>query len=704
MDLKTPHNGTKDHYDLESFQGFKLQKVLMEKADQKLIAVQGTFEDRENDDGSTAVIILEKTPFAAQGISRVMSSGTELKQQFRNDIYGLYDSYIPSILNRTKANVIWPATQKHIDKWTRSPSFMVEETSALYNTIVLPFIELDQFSPAWIREVLDHKKEADRIIFEDSDPETGFMLLPDYKWDGKQIENLYCLAIVHKYGIKSIRDLRSKHLPLLRKLFNDAPNAIEKKYGLPHSQLRIYLHYQPSYYHLHVHYSALGYDAPGINCGKAHLLSSIIKNIEKRSDHYARTMLPFYVTKSMKLFGVLEEAGYNFGLASTSQSTDDPTNENAKAGLQCEKYLKFLYLLGKAKHEPCGEHWTSSYGDSAWRMAIMAMCLPTSINRKLLVKVALSSAFTSLGNENDENATWQEKLTDVRKILLELLPLQQASKLYDLFLIHVQARRGMEPTCPEEKVYRKLVELEEALLIWEELQKEGDPNVEQSKLQILDKMVQVGFPGHENYTMFQDTSDFNNLLLFFTKISGLQRLQRTGWVRAGIRDPERVSGHMFRMGVMALLLEDEVAESNENILGGSAVIISIVHDMAECIVGDIVPSDPITPKEKHEQEVAAMKSLVKDLPCSTHKKEIFNAFWRYEQQSPEDKEARLTKDLDRFDMVVQAMEYEENKVPKGANANFLQDFFDSTENYFKNDMVCLWDKKLRDMRNKRLST
>ena len=273
-----------------------------------------------------------------------------------------------------------------------------------------------------------------------------------------------------------------------------------------------------------------------------------------------------------------------------------------------------------------------------------------------------------------------------------------------LFVIHVQARRGMEPTCPEEKVYRKLVELEEALLIWEELQKEGDPNVEQSKLQIFDKMVQVGFPGHETYTMFQDASDLTNLLLFFTKISGLQRLQRTGWVRAGIRDPERVSGHMFRMGVMAMLLEDEAAESNENILGGSAVIVSIVHDMAECIVGDIVPSDPITPKEKHEKEVAAMKSLVTDLPCPTHKKEIFNAFWRYEQQSPEDKEARLTKDLDRFDMVVQAMEYEEHKVPKGANANFLQDFFDSTENYFKNDMICLWDKKLREMRNKRLST
>ena len=119
MDLMAHHNGTKDHYDLESFQGFKLQKVLMEKADQKLIAVQGTFEDRENDDGSTAVIILEKTPFAAEGISRVISSDTDLKQQFRNDVYGSYDSYIPAILNRTKASVIWPATQKHIEKWTQ---------------------------------------------------------------------------------------------------------------------------------------------------------------------------------------------------------------------------------------------------------------------------------------------------------------------------------------------------------------------------------------------------------------------------------------------------------------------------------------------------------------------------------------------------------------------------------------------------------
>ena len=699
MASKTMENGDDDTHNLNNFKGFKVKKVLMENADKKLMAIQGEFEGR-GEDGSTAIVILEKAPFAVETISNVLSDDSKLEKQFRNDIYGLYDCYLPKELNRTKANVIWPATQKHIDKWTSSPAFMVEETPSLYSTVIAPFIESDQFSPDWIRNALEHKKEADRIIYEDADPESGFILYPDYKWDGKQVENLYCLAIVHKYGIKSIRDLSCIHLPLLRKLLTDAPKAIQKKYGTPRSQLRIYLHYHPSYYHLHVHYSSLGYDAPGINCGKAHLLSAVIKNIEKQSNHYARATLPFYVIKSTKMFRALEQAGYEFELKNTKDSQSQDINHKLEE-VQSENYLKFFYLLGKAKHEPCGEHWTSSYGDSAWRLAVMAMCLPTSIDRKLLIKVALTSAFTSLGSENDENATWQDKINDVRKILMNLLPLKEAAKLYDLFLIHVKARRGAEPSSPEEKAYRKLLELEEALLIWEELQKEGDPNVEQSKLHILDKMVQVGFPGHEKYIMFRDTSDFASLLSFFIKISGLQRLQRTGWVRSGVRDPERVSGHMFRMGLMAIIMEDEQAEANNNILGGSSVILSIVHDMAECIVGDIIPSDPITPQEKHEKEVDAMKSLVKDLPCSTHTKEIFGAFMRYEEQAENDKEARLTKDLDKFDMVVQAMEYEEKRA-KGVKSNFLQDFFDSTNNIFRNNRIRIWDKRLRQIRSGRI--
>ena len=46
----------------------------------------------------------------------------------------------------------------------------------------------------------------------------------------------------------------------------------------------------------------------------------------------------------------------------------------------------------------------------------------------------------------------------------------------------------------------------------------------------------------------------------------------------GVRDPERVAGHMFRMAVLALILEDDCYD--KRILNGSAVIISLVHDIA----------------------------------------------------------------------------------------------------------------------------
>jgi m7GpppX diphosphatase len=68
--------------------------------------------------------------------------------------------------------------------------------------------------------ILDHKKEVDRIVFEDSDPKTGFILLPDLKWDGKTVSNLYLVAIVHEKGIQSLRDLTPEHIPLLQNVLN----------------------------------------------------------------------------------------------------------------------------------------------------------------------------------------------------------------------------------------------------------------------------------------------------------------------------------------------------------------------------------------------------------------------------------------------------------------------------------------------------
>jgi hypothetical protein len=38
--------------------------------------------------------------------------------------------------------------------------------------------------------ILDHKNEQDHVLYEDPDPDTGFMILPDMKWDGKTMSAL----------------------------------------------------------------------------------------------------------------------------------------------------------------------------------------------------------------------------------------------------------------------------------------------------------------------------------------------------------------------------------------------------------------------------------------------------------------------------------------------------------------------------------
>lgn len=150
----------------------------------------------------------------------------------------------------------------------------------------------------WVYNILDHKKEVERIIFEDPCKELGFILLPDLKWDGKTLETFYAIAIIHKHHLKSLRSLGAEHLPLLRNIRDKGAAAIKAKYNLDRSQLRIYLHYQPSFYHLHVHFTYLKHDAPGIFCERSHLLDTVINNIELIGDYYQKAILSFVLKES----------------------------------------------------------------------------------------------------------------------------------------------------------------------------------------------------------------------------------------------------------------------------------------------------------------------------------------------------------------------------------------------------------------------
>ena len=76
------------------------------------------------------------------------------------------------------------------------------------------------------------------------------------------------------------------------------------------SQLRVFVHYPPSYCHFHVHFTHVSYDAPGSGVGKAHLLQDVIDNVENiDNNYYAKKTLYSVLREQSKLFSLFKAAG-----------------------------------------------------------------------------------------------------------------------------------------------------------------------------------------------------------------------------------------------------------------------------------------------------------------------------------------------------------------------------------------------------------
>lgn len=78
-----------------TFEGFKIDKVLNDNPQNKILFLQGQFDGSED----KAVVLLEKTPFCADRASQLLSDETNLKETLQNDIYHTYDVYPDPKLN-----------------------------------------------------------------------------------------------------------------------------------------------------------------------------------------------------------------------------------------------------------------------------------------------------------------------------------------------------------------------------------------------------------------------------------------------------------------------------------------------------------------------------------------------------------------------------------------------------------------------------
>lgn len=128
----------------------------------------------------------------------------------------------------------------------------------------------------------------------------------------------------------------------------------------------------------------------------------------------------------------------------------------------------------------------------------------------------------------------------------------------------------------------------------------------------------------------------------------LKRLERAGWVRAGVPDPESVADHSYRVALLALLLAPRLGVETEKTLK-----IALLHDLAEARVGDLTPADGVAPADKRAREEAAFAAIVGGLPEGPDLDALFRAY--EDASSPE---ARIVRQLDKLEMALQALEYE----------------------------------------------
>jgi len=178
---------------------------------------------------------------------------------------------------------------------------MVRETPAAYAAVVEPYISsFPADRTAWVHAILDGVKEAERVIYRSDEAEEaaglGFVLIPDLKWDGTTLASLYLSAIVRDASIRSLRDLRPRHVPLLKRIREQAYASTKEKYGVEAGQLRTFIHYQPSYCeytsrniltadHFHVHVVHVRHEVmAGMAAGQAHLLEDVIDWVSSKEE------------------------------------------------------------------------------------------------------------------------------------------------------------------------------------------------------------------------------------------------------------------------------------------------------------------------------------------------------------------------------------------------------------------------------------
>ncbi|KAJ5375193.1 Scavenger mRNA decapping enzyme N-terminal [Penicillium concentricum] len=275
---------------------FQVSKLLKQDQNGRRIALLGTI------DNTQGILIAERAAFATESLAVLQAFHAAISRINNLGDNDIYRWYLASSSGNTtdptpaeaathpqqdlKLNLIWPCTAQHIKKYSDQQLRMVTETAEIYRTHVRPYMQAkrEEGRLNWVFNILEGRTEQEDVIMRDEGhgPEDGFLMLPDLNWDRKSMGSLHLLALVQRRDIWSLRDLKKSFVPWLKYLRDRVLEATVSMYpGLEEDQIKLYVHYQPTYYHFHIHVVNVMLEAGATQAtGKAFGLENLISQLE----------------------------------------------------------------------------------------------------------------------------------------------------------------------------------------------------------------------------------------------------------------------------------------------------------------------------------------------------------------------------------------------------------------------------------------
>ncbi|PHH64808.1 hypothetical protein CDD81_3874 [Ophiocordyceps australis] len=285
---------------------FELERVLNQDQAGRRISLLGRI------DSQPALLNVERSPFSLnekwlaglpRRLGRVRNLGVNDVYSWTLGVFGAQDGEQEKRLEGrqddddddddddlfadVKLNLIFPCTPAHVAKYSKQAARLVVESPQTYRDAVMPYMERkrQQGQLNWVYNILDGKTEVESVIYRtprsDSDNSEGFLLTPDLNWDGSTLEALHLLALVERRDMWSLRNLKKKHIGWLEHMRTKLLAATVATYpSIQPDQLKLHVHYLPTYFHLHIHIVHVALEAGATQAtGKAVALDSIIETL-----------------------------------------------------------------------------------------------------------------------------------------------------------------------------------------------------------------------------------------------------------------------------------------------------------------------------------------------------------------------------------------------------------------------------------------